>query len=374
MQHSIFYIGADEGFFTTLSSHELVVARMSKSLVGLLNDRFQPTAIVLDHHLMGTSLQNAVLTIRKKGYTCPIYVHSFQMQREEKILLLKLGIREIVENVDQLLKFLKYQTEFLNLSQEEEERVEKELDYKLPLWKRTFDILFASTVLIMISPILLIIAAAIYIESPGPVFYRSKRVGTGYQIFDFLKFRSMYINADRKLAEMKELNQYESEQEEQAIAEVLKKAETSGEILIGDGGEELSEAEYLRRKAANAGPTFLKIANDPRITKVGRFIRSTSLDELPQFFNVLKGEMSVVGNRPLPLYEAVELTTDQWAARFLAPAGITGLWQVEKRGKSEMSETERKQLDIQYALNLGLRMDLRIILKTIPALLQKENV
>jgi lipopolysaccharide/colanic/teichoic acid biosynthesis glycosyltransferase len=144
--------------------------------------------------------------------------------------------------------------------------------------------------------------------------------------------------------------------------------------LIGDNGERLSEAEWMKLKAENATPTFLKIKDDPRITRVGRIIRSTSIDELPQFINVLKGDMSVVGNRPLPLYEAVELTTDQWAARFLAPAGITGLWQVEKRGKGEMSETERKQLDIKYALNVGLRMDLNIILRTFPALLQKENV
>ncbi|MFX4489871.1 sugar transferase, partial [Acinetobacter baumannii] len=89
----------------------------------------------------------------------------------------------------------------------------------------------------------------------------------------------------------------------------------------------------------------------PRITKVGKFIRNTSIDELPQLWNVIIGDMSIVGNRPLPLYEAEKLTTDKYAMRFMAPAGITGLWQVEKRGKGEMSEEERLMLDNKYAEN-----------------------
>lgn len=372
MGQSIFYIGSDEGFYTRLVTHDKVVSRMSRSIMGLLNSRMKPTAIVLDYKLTGTTLQQSVLALRENGNTCPIYVLSKPLDRNEKSILLRLGISEIIQDTEDLFKFIKYQTEFLDLKKEGRE-LSDELNYKIPAWKRTFDILFSGSVLLLISPIMLFIAAAIYIESPGPVFYRSKRVGTGYEIFDFLKFRSMFINADRKLAEMKELNQYEAE-EVQIEQEKTAVVGGSSEILVGDNGNVVSEEEWRKIKAAEAGPTFLKIKNDPRITKVGRFIRSTSLDELPQFINVLRGEMSVVGNRPLPLYEAVELTTDQWAARFLAPAGITGLWQVEKRGQSEMSETERKELDIKYALNVGLRMDVHIILKTLPALLQKENV
>jgi lipopolysaccharide/colanic/teichoic acid biosynthesis glycosyltransferase len=104
-------------------------------------------------------------------------------------------------------------------------------------------------------------------------------------------------------------------------------------------------------------------------------LRNTSIDELPQLFNVLIGDMSLVGNRPLPLYEAEKLTNDQSAARFLAPAGITGLWQVSKRGsKGGMSADERKALDVQYARNYSLKSDLTILLKTVPALFQQENV
>lgn len=371
---SIYYIGNNGDFYTDLVMRDKIVAKTSKSVMGLLNSRFQPELIVVDHIPMATNLQNLVHTLQEKGYVAPIYIRGDRISREEKILFLKLGISEIIHSVDELLRVSEYKSERLdngNIDRPDS----KDIVYHIPLWKRSFDILFSGTILLVISPILLLIALAIYIESPGPVLYRSKRVGTGYQVFDFLKFRSMYINADRKLKEMKDLNQYEAEGVSEGSDHQEHEEESSStEVFIGDNGEELTEAQWKRIKASNQGPTFIKIKNDPRITRIGRFIRSTSLDELPQFINVLKGDMSVVGNRPLPLYEAVELTTDQWAARFLAPAGITGLWQVEKRGKSEMSETERKELDIEYALNVGFRMDLKIILKTIPALMQRENV
>ena len=103
-------------------------------------------------------------------------------------------------------------------------------------------------------------------------------------------------------------------------------------------------------------------------------MRNTSIDELPQLVNVLIGDMSIVGNRPLPLYEAEKLTTDRYALRFMAPAGITGLWQVEKRGKGAMSEEERLMLDNDYAKNHSFFYDILLILKTIPALFQKESV
>ena len=120
---------------------------------------------------------------------------------------------------------------------------------------------------------------------------------------------------------------------------------------------------------------FVKIVNDPRVTRVGRFIRKYSIDELPQLFNILKGDMSIVGNRPLPLYEAELLTNDAYIERFMAPAGLTGLWQVEKRGGAgKMSAEERKLLDIRYAHEFSFWMDMKIILKTVTAFIQKEDV
>ena len=121
--------------------------------------------------------------------------------------------------------------------------------------------------------------------------------------------------------------------------------------------------------------SFIKFQNDPRVTKVGKIIRKYSIDELPQLFNILKGDMSIVGNRPLPLYEAETLTTDKYVERFFAPAGLTGLWQVEKRGHGgRLSSEERKMLDIKYARHFSFIMDFRIILKTFTAFIQKENV
>ncbi len=205
---------------------------------------------------------------------------------------------------------------------------------RIPLAKRVFDVVIASAAILFFLPLLILIAIAIRIESRGPIVYSAYRAGRGFKIFKFYKFRTMVQNADQKLTELADKNMYES----------------------------------------NETAAFFKIKNDPRITKVGAFLRNTSLDELPQFFNVLIGDMSIVGNRPLPLYEAAVLTTDEWAERFMAPAGITGLWQVSKRGKEEMSTEERLELDINYARNNNFRTDFWIMLQTPSALIQKANV
>ena len=201
--------------------------------------------------------------------------------------------------------------------------------------KRILDILISSILLILLSPVFLLIAIAIKIESRGPIFYNSKRAGRGYKIFKFHKFRTMEVNADKKVEQLYALNQYGT---------------------------------------SDRSAKFFKVANDPRITKVGKILRNTSLDELPQLINVLKGQMSLVGNRPLPLYEAATLTTNDCVERFMAPAGITGLWQIKKRGQSDMSAEERVSLDISYARKFNLLYDFWIMARTPAALFQKDNV
>ncbi len=255
------------------------------------------------------------------------------------------------------------------------------LSFRIPLWKRTFDIVFATCAIIVLLPIFIITAIAIRIESPGKVWYSSKRVGANYKIFNFLKFRSMYTGADKRLKELNALNQYAQEDPDAVkeagtaiSAEDAINLDCGTNFLIGDD-EIIPESEYRKQKQNETDNAFVKLENDPRITKVGRFIRKFSIDELPQLFNILKGDMSVVGNRPLPLYEAEKLTGDDCIDRFMAPAGLTGLWQVEKRGDSgRMSAEERKQLDIKYGQTYSFMLDIKIILKTITAFIQKENV
>jgi lipopolysaccharide/colanic/teichoic acid biosynthesis glycosyltransferase len=258
--------------------------------------------------------------------------------------------------------------------------------YKVPSGKRVFDMFFSGMALLMLSPLFLVIYLLIRLESKGPAFYYSLRVGTGYQVFKFYKFRSMYVNADQRLKDLKHLNQYDTDAaakkapEEKEIVEntslLCAECASSGKCQFPIYADEVHwcEREYMDTKKTSAGSAFFKIKNDPRITRIGNFIRNTSIDELPQLWNVFIGDMSIVGNRPLPLYEAEKLTTDKYALRFHAPAGITGLWQVEKRGKGDMSEEERLMLDNVYAENHSLANDVRLILKTIPALLQKESV
>ncbi|HXB90918.1 MAG TPA: sugar transferase [Puia sp.] len=206
----------------------------------------------------------------------------------------------------------------------------------LAIWtKRLFDIVVSALALLVLSPVFLLICILIRLESRGKVFYVSKRAGRGYKIFNFYKFRTMVADAEKRMNELTHLNQY---------------------ITQSDGA------------------VFFKINDDPRITRIGKFLRNTSLDELPQLVNVFLGHMSLVGNRPLPLYEAKELTTDDYAARFMAPAGITGLWQVKKRGNKDMSAEERISIDIMYAAKCSFATDLWIIANTPSALIQKANV
>lgn len=256
--------------------------------------------------------------------------------------------------------------------------------FKLPLWKRIFDIVAAGSALLVLSPFLIIIVIAIRLESKGPIIYKSKRVGSNYKVFDFLKFRSMYTGADKQLKKFNDLNQYASSEQTQvleqtSIEDLLMDKETIEGIVIDNilvADEFLvTEESYLAKKDTEQGNAFVKIQNDPRITPLGRFMRKYSIDELPQLINILKGDMSVVGNRPLPLYEAEQLTQDDYIDRFIGPSGLTGLWQVEKRGDAgKLSAQERKALDIRYAREFSFALDMKIIFKTFTAFIQKENV
>lgn len=260
--------------------------------------------------------------------------------------------------------------------------------YEMPWSKRAFDLLVAISALICLSPILLIVILAIRLESKGKVYYISKRVGR--VPFDFYKLRSMRTGADKELKNLaRDKNQYATASEQSEIdfskpcpvcAKLPEGKRCSPIMHIGD--QQICDYWYntQKREVAKTRSAFIKISDDPRITKVGKFIRNTSIDELPQLINVIKGDMSIVGNRPLPVYEAELLTRGLVSKRFLAPAGITGLWQVELRGKGGvMSEEERMRLDNEYADHFigdkySFWYDLKLILRTVPALFQKDTV
>ncbi|MBI5837822.1 MAG: sugar transferase [Candidatus Eisenbacteria bacterium] len=192
--------------------------------------------------------------------------------------------------------------------------------------KRLFDLAACTLGMIVVGPVMLVLGILIKLDSPGPMFYRSRRTGLGGRLFTFYKLRSMHVGAHLRRSELWHLN----------------------------------EAD---------GPIF-KVRKDPRVTRIGRWLRHTSLDELPQLLNVLKGDMSLVGPRP-PLPEEVE-HYEPWQLRRLdVKPGITCLWQIS--GRSRLGFDEWMRLDLEYIRHRSLALDLKILVRTIPAVLSREG-
>ena len=385
MRQKVFYIGKntqtinhfveilknDIEFFN--SSAELL--KNKQSVKGLSNPFFLFEKGKLDSDLEHIS---AIHKNFPKGY---IVLVSESLENMEGAAYLRNGILDTISpdaEKDKVLDILDYH---LKIQQKVDaaftDKASTIDSFCLPLWKRTFDILVSFLGLCVLSPLFIIVAIAIRVESKGSLIYKSKRVGSNYKVFDFLKFRSMYMDADKRLKEFSALNQYQQEEKE------VEKKEIGDESIIVDDESVLmvsddfvlSEEDFIKIQRNKQKNAFVKFEKDPRITKIGHFIRKYSIDELPQLFNIFKGDMSIVGNRPLPLYEAELLTNDEYIDRFMAPSGLTGLWQVEKRGEvGKMSAEERKDLDIKYARKFSFLMDIQIIFKTFTAFIQKENV
>ena len=339
----------------------------------------------------------AITYLRKKCRNVYIVLMTDTMTEEDRNIYLKCGINDTIHleaSVTELNKKIQFISEREGILFSNEAPWRGILKFKIPVWKRLFDIIVASLAIILLSPVFILTAIAIKMESKGPILFKSKRVGTNYAIFDFLKFRSMYVDAEHQLKELsKERNQYKEQEAEepkstitaplgdQAEKAMMNMGMESG-MMIGDEeimlvGDDfvVAESDFNKQKEDENNNAFVKIEDDPRVTKVGKFIRKFSIDELPQLFNILKGDMSIVGNRPLPLYEAEKLTADSSIDRFMAPAGLTGLWQVEERGRGgAMSAEERKQLDITYGQTYSFLLDMKIILRTFTAFKQKGNV
>jgi len=197
------------------------------------------------------------------------------------------------------------------------------LDWSL---KRSFDLLVSAAAVLLLTPLWAAVALAVKLDSPGPVFYRDRRVGLGEREFGMFKFRSMFVDASDRQA----------------------------------GLESSNEA---------SGPLF-KIKDDPRVTRVGRLLRRYSIDELPQLFNVFKGDMSLVGPRPLPLRDYIQLE-DWHRKRYLVLPGMTGLWQVS--GRIELTFDDLVRLDFYYLENWSIWLDVSILAKTLPAVVARRG-
>jgi lipopolysaccharide/colanic/teichoic acid biosynthesis glycosyltransferase len=206
------------------------------------------------------------------------------------------------------------------------ESVETLLVRPLPWWKRAIDVFGASVGLILASPLMILSALAIKVTSRGPIIFKQRRAGLGGQPFWIYKFRTMTVDAESRKASLREI----SEQD---------------------------------------GPAF-KLSHDPRVTRVGRFLRETSLDELPQLWNVLKGDMSLVGPRPLPMDESAGC--DQWQrTRLDVTPGLTCIWQV--KGRSRVTFDEWMRMDVNYIRRRNFLHDFKILTQTIPAVLLRRG-
>lgn len=385
--HYIIYIGREketiDHFSRIVKNTFNAVSNVTKAIQLIEKVKEKEDIVIFYEHDQNEKEIGEISKLRRKYPNTYMVLIIESLDKDQSLNYLKAGINNTISSKASE-KTINEIFSFLDIRKQEELNIEKKENiqvFKLPLWKRCFDIFFSLCAIICLSPILIVTALAIRIESKGSVVYKSKRVGSNYQIFDFLKFRSMYTGADKHLKDFNNLNQYQLEEEEEE--EGLKE----GVLLFGDDSEVdedivlisddfvISEQDYITQRSKEQKNSFVKLENDPRITKVGHIIRKYSIDELPQLFNILKGDMSVVGNRPLPLYEAELLTSDEYIDRFMAPAGLTGLWQVEKRGDAgKMSAEERKLLDIKYAKTFSFWLDIKIILRTVTAFIQKEDV
>lgn len=379
----IIYIGSNKEYinhFQELLQENIVIVK-NKEEAGIIlkelpSNKIQP----LLYEKINPDVDKVnIAYLKKKFKNLYIILVTKKIGKEETSIYIEAGANNTISpyadsDVFKAITNFISKNENLNKKERKEKNKVDEV-FTIPKGKRIFDIIISLSALIVLSPFLILIMVLIKLESRGPILYKSKRVGSNFYIFNFLKFRSMYIDAEERLSSYLSMNQYTKESKEKTSEVSTTNSDIINDdtVLVSDDYE-ISEHEYLNKKKEKKDTTFFKIAHDPRVTKMGRFMRKYSIDEIPQLINILKGDMSIVGNRPLPLYEAELLTGDEYIERFIAPAGLTGLWQVERRGgEGKMSAEERKQLDIYYAHNYSIWLDCKIIFKTFFSFIQKED-
>jgi lipopolysaccharide/colanic/teichoic acid biosynthesis glycosyltransferase len=303
----------------------------------LLMDEFRFRGIMIDVPLHKLQLEKFMQFLQGAGFDqVPVlYVSTHLSQREVEEMINTHVVDDIVHPIRDIFT-IGERMDFVGQVKRQVASGRKEVVVATLLkgWlqavvKRVADIVISSILIILLAPLMLLLAILIKLGSEGPIFHNAYRAGMGYTIFKFYRFRTTKVGTARLVTS-------------------------------------LSQVSLFR----DHGATFLKACDESSVTGIGQWLRRTCLDELPQLFNVWKGDMSMVGNRPLPLNEASQLTNDAFAERFNAPAGITGLWQIHLDGDVLR---DRVQDDLMYAKQRSLWLDFTILCRTPAAWWRKVN-
>ena len=302
----------------------------------LLTDQYRFRGIMIDVPLHKLQLENFMQFMQGAGLKqVPVlYVSTYLSKRETEEMISTHVVDDIVHPIRDIFTIGERMDFVGQVKKQTAGRKEMAVATLLKNWmravvKRIADIVISTILIILLAPIMLVLAILIKLDSDGPIFHNAYRAGKGYTIFKFYRFRTTKVGTARLVTSLSQVNLFRDH-----------------------------------------GATFLKACDESSVTGIGQWLRRTCLDELPQLFNVWKGDMSMVGNRPLPLNEASQLTNDAFAERFNAPAGITGLWQIHMNGDLFR---DRIQDDLLYANQRTLWLDFTILCRTPAAWWRKVN-
>ena len=340
-QENLFYVGENLSLVSNLADSfqmgyaSAINLQQALSFMEELNkDNLQFKGIMIDVplHKMQLSQFNKYIAASAFSQIPVLYVSTHLSEKESAELSAANAVDDIIHPVRDIftigerMEFLaKVKKEASTRTKTHEPQYISVINFLNACIKRSIDILISSILLLVLSPVMAFIAILIKLESCGPVFHNAYRAGKGYRVFKFYRFRTNKVGTARLVNSLSQITVF-----------------------------------------GNNSAGFINAYMENGLTRLGKFLRLTSLDEIPQLLNVLKGDMSIVGNRPLPLNEAAQLTNDQFAERFNAPAGITGLWQI-----SSENEQFRVSLDLEYAREHDLLLDLEILMRTPLAMFRK---
>lgn len=357
-----------------LEERQLINFKNAGELVAAYEEQnLNIVALISQSEVSGTYGNELLANLNKMGFPkLPFILMCQELDPNVKKLALRAGVAEAftlplkVEQIEKRVNFLINYWEELtkfrkNLTQN---------PYRVPNETRAFDIIFSGFCLILFSPLFLLIAILIKLETKGPVFSHSLRVGSNYRIFKMLSFRTMKLTGENRIGNSHSSNSSHVSNSTQEIGKCddCRSNNTVCQFPVYAGNVTCCEKKFMYKEKLIEGTSNKGYVPEIRLSIVGSILRATRLSHLPQLLNVFRGEMSVVGNMPLPISEAEKLTTDRYVLRFMAPAGMTGLWQIERRKKKYGDQPGRLVLDNRYARNQNFHSDIILLFKTFPVL------